>query len=296
MLPRIGLAALALAGLATFAAGAMAEPQQGSLRPALEASASKGGAQLVGEAQFGDLYDAKEVTLVFEVDPSKRYKLYGVCDEDCTELSVSARDADGDFIDNSSGQDSDAPVLEIDDFEGETISVEVFMMDCEANPCAFAVSLAEDPNASVRRSADLSELIASSPRNSRSEPSAAPDEDLVRDLKARALDHHALVGEIGSGKLATGEAYRYFFEADPDAIYSAFAICNCADLNMVARDDDDKTLDSDQDRDARPIVQVTLDSWPEARRKGRQRLVIEVKMADCGRASCNFAVALYKSK
>jgi len=293
------LAGLVLAGLAVVSANALAEPQQDSLRQALAASAGKSGDRLVGETKFGELEDAKEVALVFEVDPTKRYKLYSVCDDDCTELSVSARDAGGDLIDNSSGQDSDAPVLEIEDFKGSTISVEVFMMDCSVEPCAFAVSLAEDLNASVRRIADLSELIASSPgRSNTVEPGADSEEDLVGQLKAKAvaLDNLVLVGEIGTGKLGTGEAQRYFFEADPDAIYTAFALCNCADINLAALDDDDRTLASDLGSDTRPIVQVTSDNWPAERRKGRQRLVIEVKMAKCSSASCGFAVALHKSK
>jgi hypothetical protein len=297
MLPRMGVAGLALAGLATLAAGALAAPPKESLLQALEAEAKKDGERLIGDAKGGELDDAKEVTLTFEVDSTKQYKLYSVCDEDCSELSVSARDADGGFIDNSSGQDSDTPVLEVEDFKGSTISVDVFMMNCKADPCAFAVSLAQDPNASVRRIADLSELIGgSSSASNRVETSADSEEDLVSQLKARALDHLVLVGEIGAGKLGTGEAMRYFHDVDSDAIYTAFAICSCADLNMAARDDDDRTLASDLASDARPIVQVTLDSWPEARRKGEQRLVVEVKMADCGRASCGFAVALYKSK
>jgi hypothetical protein len=298
---KIGLAAGTLAlVIAAFTASSLAEPPGGLLAQALETSAKENGDRLVGETKVGELDDADEVTLILPVDPSKRYKLYGVCDDDCTELSVSARDADGDFIDNSSGQDSDTPVLEIDDFETRTISVEVYMMDCKAEPCAFAVSLAEGPDAARTAShiGALAELLVggSSGRSNTAEPSADSEEELVRELKTRALDHQVLVGEMESGKRATGEAMRYFYEVDPDAIYTAFALCNCADLNMVARDGDDKTLASDLASDARPIVQVTLDSWPESRRKGRQRLVIEVKMADCGAASCGFAVSLYKSK
>lgn len=281
-----------------FAGAALAEPP-GLLGEALRVSASNDGYRLVGEVKAEDLDDAEETTLTLKADPGKTYRLYGVCDGDCTELSISVRDARGDLVDNTSGQDTDTPVLEIEDFSGDTLSVEVFMMNCSEDPCAFAISLAEDPDApkTTKRTITLDELIASGSSSRRqSEPAAGSDEQLVASLKARPLDIHVLVGEIGVGRLGKGEAYRYFYDADPDAIYHAFAVCDCYNLDLVARDDDDKPLDSDTDSDSRPIVEVASDNWPEARRRGRQRLIIEVKMTDCGRDKCSFAVGLYKSK
>lgn len=302
MLPRIGLAGAILAGLAVFAGAAFAMPQTTNLQQALETSAKENNDRLVGDAKFGELDDAKEVKLTFEVDPNKTYKLYGVCDDDCTELSVSARDAEDGFIDNSSGQDSDTPVIEIEDFKGRTISVEVFMMNCKAEPCAFAVSLAEDPDAvpTTTRAIALAELIGGSATQTNTSNDRGLNDasrtDLSSRLKARVLDFLVPVGDIGVAELGTGEARRYFFEADPDTVYEAFAVCDCADLNLVAYDDDDHALASDLASDSRPGIEVFSDKWPRERRKGPQRLVMEVKMKDCGRASCGFAFGLYKSK
>lgn len=287
---RTGLVGIILAGLAAFASSSQAGPPVGSLARALEAAAKEDDHSLTGETKFGELADGREVTLTLDVDPDKTYKLYAVCDNDCTELSVRADDAKGHFVDNSSGQDNDTPILEVEDFEGETISVNVFMMNCEDAPCGFAVALAEDGDAvrSTTRTIALAELFAG---GSATKPETSNDRglndasraDLSSRLKARVLDFLAPVGEIGIGELGTGEARRYFFDADPDATYEAFAVCDCSNLDMVAYDDDDKALASDLDSDNRPGIEIVSDKWPEKRRKGRQRLVIAVKMADCGR-------------
>jgi hypothetical protein len=299
MLSRMRLAGIALASLGLLAS-AWAEPPSGLLVEMLGTSAAKSGDQLVGEAQGGELDDADEVIVTFEVDPGKTYKLFGVCDSDCTDLLISADDAKGEFIDTSLGQNTGTPVLEIDDFEGSTISVEVFMMNCKADPCAFAVSLAENQttrNASRAASlAELSALVGGARFDGDASPVAESDEDLIGQLKDRVPDHLVPVDDIGTGKLGTGEAMRYFYEADPGAIYDAFAVCDCRDLNLVFRDDDDAELASDLRSDNRPGIEIFSDSWPRERRSGRQRLVLEVKMKDCGRDKCSFAAGVYKAK
>jgi hypothetical protein len=290
---RTGLAGAMALGMAAFAAGSMAEPPKDTLRQALEASVQRTSDRLIGEAQFGELDDAGEVVLTFDVDPAKIYKLYSVCDADCTELSVSADDANGDFIDNSSNT---TPILEIEDFKGRSISVEVFMMNCKKEPCAFAVSLAEAPESRLRQSLRLADVLIGTP--GALDPTIrrdVTDAELVDQLRARVPDNFALVGEIGRGRLGSGEAMRYFFEVEPGAIYDVFAGCDCADLNLVARDGDDQALASDLASDNSPIIELTRDSWPAERRGGRQKLVVEVKMKDCGGANCGFAAGLYRA-
>jgi hypothetical protein len=291
---RFGLAGLFVAGLATFVMIALAEPQQQSLRQALADSAGKNGERLVGEAQGGDLDDADEVVLTFTVDPSKAYKLYGACDSDCTKLSVTAEDADGDTIDWS-GSDDANPVLKIDDFSGSTISVEVFMTDCKADPCAFAVSLAETgARRTISSAVAVAEILSGVAFDSGKIP-AASEEELVSALKERTFDSWKLVNEVGVARLKTGEAYRYFHEVDPDGVYEGLAVCDCADLDLVFRDDDDHALTSDLASGNRPGVEIFSGKWPKERRSGKQRLILEVRMTGCGRDSCTFAAGVYRA-
>jgi hypothetical protein len=91
---------------------------------------------------------------------------------------------------------------------------------------------------------------------------------------------------------------RYRFDVDPGGIYDVFAFCDssCGNLDLVARDDDDKELASDKASDARPIVEIVPDTWPASRRAGQQKLIIDVRMTSCSRASCGYTVGVYGNK
>jgi hypothetical protein len=292
----MGLTGLVAAGLGLLASAAEAAPPSENLRQALEAKAGRDNARLVGQAQGGALNDADEAMITFEVDPNKAYKLYSVCDSDCTELSVSADDANGDTIDWSGSVGGASPMLNLDDFSGSTIKVEVFMMNCKADPCAFAVALAEAPGSrrTVSDIAALSAVLGGGAIAGDAKP-AASEQELVAELKERIFDSWKLVGEIGLASLKTGEARRYVYEVDPAFIYEGRASCDCANLDLVFYDAGDRELDSDFASDSRPMIEISSDNWSRERRTGRQRLVLEVKMKECGRDSCKFAAGVYRA-
>jgi hypothetical protein len=296
---------LACAGAAGSAFADRLSAASGQIRKLLEDAAKSDDYSIVGEIRFGQLKEVDDQTFTFKVDPKKSYVAYGACDAKCNEFSLEAREKDGDYIDGSSGQDNDHPLIAIEDFKGDEITIEATMFECDDEPCVFGIALAEntDAGATATRSVTLSELLSPSASSSAStsdsaEPSDEELADLAGKLKKSVPDGLIQVGDIGTGKRATGEAMRYRFDVDPGKIYEVFAFCDssCGNLDLVAYDDDDKELASDKASDARPIVEIVPDTWPASRRAGQQKLIIEVRMTSCSRAFCGYTVGVYGNK
>lgn len=132
---RPALVATTLAMLTALGAGAVAEPPREKL---LEALATAIGEPPTGAVQFGELKDADETEFTVNVDPGMTYHVFGVCDANCTQLSLAAKDSKGELIDITNRK---APKVDIDKFEGATISITVMMMNCQSEPCGFALAL-----------------------------------------------------------------------------------------------------------------------------------------------------------
>jgi len=296
---------LACAGVAGSAFADRLSAASGQIRKLLEDAAKSDDYSIVGEIRFGQLEEVDDQSFTFKVDPNKSYVAYGACDANCSEFSLEAREKDGGFIDGSSGQDNDHPMIAIEDFKGDEITIEATMFECDDEPCVFGIALAEDPNArrATTRTITLSELLSPSVLSTApSSDGAGPSDEelaaLADRLKKSAPDGLVLVGDIETGKRATGEAMRYRFDVDPGGIYDVFAFCDssCGNLDLVARDDDDKELASDKASDARPIVEIVPDTWPASRRAGQQKLIIDVRMTSCSRASCGYTIGVYGNK
>jgi hypothetical protein len=305
---------LACAGATGIAFADRLSSASGKIRELLEQAAKDDDFPIVGDLKFGQIKEVDDQIFTFKVDPGRTYVAYGACDEHCTEFSLSAREKGGAFIDNSSGQDNDHPFIIIEDFKGDEITIEATMFECDDEPCAFGVALAESGEAepprtgrTVAQTFTLAELLTGGSSTSSSSGSANPDTtepsdeelaELADRLKKSAPDGLVQVGDVGTGKRAVGEAMRYSFDIDPGKIYDVFAFCDssCGNLDLVAYDDEDKELASDKANDARPIVEIIPDTWPASRRSGQQKLIIEVRMTSCSRAFCGYTVGVYGNK
>lgn len=99
--------------------------------------------RLVGRIETRDLEEDEEVTVYFNLDPAKFYFVYGACDDDCSDLNLSAEDGDGDWVD-SDEEDDDAPMIVIVPGEaGSQLAITAHMVSCEADTCVTGIGLYE---------------------------------------------------------------------------------------------------------------------------------------------------------
>lgn len=310
--------ALALAACVGVAGSAFADrlsQASDQIRKRLQEQAQSHKVSIVGEIRIGQLVEPDDETFTFKVDPGKAYVAFGACDDSCSELSLAAREKGGAFIDNSSGQDNDHPLIAIEDFKGDEITIEATMFECDADPCVFGIALAETGAARSSRTADpialLDLLFSDSSRgttttgNSNSvdnEPADAELSDearaaLVAALRKRVPEFFEQSDDILTGKLKSGEHKQWQYEVDPGGIHEIYAICDdCGNLDLFAYDEDGNKLGSDTDSDSKPALEITSDSWPRERRSGKQKLIIDVRMISCSKNACGYSVGTFKPK
>jgi|GEM_PF-926779 len=134
------LAAMALAGMG--AAVAQTQTIEDYVRGLITENVEPG-ERLIGRVEIRELEEGDETWLVFNLDEDKSYFVYGACDDDCSDIDLTAEDGDGHQVD-SDEQDDDAPVLLISSGEaGDELHVRASMATCEADVCVLGVGLYE---------------------------------------------------------------------------------------------------------------------------------------------------------
>lgn len=126
----------------SIAALLTAEPapaaQDGAVRQLLAAADQLfvGRASNTGIEGFGDLKDGEDATFTLALRPGGQYFVVGVCDQDCSDLDLEARNSAGVELDSDYEVD-DAPVLSFTAGRTGEVALDVLMSDCSAEPCRY---------------------------------------------------------------------------------------------------------------------------------------------------------------
>lgn len=91
----------------------------------------------------GALEDDATQPFTATLTAGKTYVLMAVCDTDCSDLDLTLRDGDGDFVVEDTEVD-DAPVIEFTVTASGEFTLDVTMFECTANICYFGVALFEE--------------------------------------------------------------------------------------------------------------------------------------------------------
>jgi len=83
----------------------------------------------------GDLDDSESVDIPLSLRAGREYYIVGVCDNDCTDLDMSAN-AGGDDLD-SDYADDDVPILNFRAGSSGRVTLHVSMANCDVEPCRF---------------------------------------------------------------------------------------------------------------------------------------------------------------
>ncbi|MDH3403423.1 MAG: hypothetical protein OES32_19605 [Acidobacteriota bacterium] len=94
------------------------------------------------EAEDPALDQDESTLLQVDLDDEAVYTIIGICDADCLDLDLYLLDADGNDLDEDTQTDAQ-PAIEI---KGPgSFLLDVYMVDCRAEPCYFAVGLLQGP-------------------------------------------------------------------------------------------------------------------------------------------------------
>lgn len=145
-----GLIFASMAGAAlTLGAPAAAQQQQEEVSPYVQQVAARLGAvtQQLSEAGYGEpeligfnaINGGASQAISYTTQDNRPIMIVGVCDDDCTDLDLRVRDAQGGVL----GEDvlTDAiPVVTVES-TARPLNVDVIMAACTQNPCVFGVAV-----------------------------------------------------------------------------------------------------------------------------------------------------------
>jgi len=98
------------------------------------------GMQRLGNPLVGSIAAGSSATLEVNLKAGRRYRLFGVCDNDCSDLDLRLVDPSGTTVAEDVDTD-DVPILAHTAQRSGSYRVQVIMARCSANPCRYGVSL-----------------------------------------------------------------------------------------------------------------------------------------------------------
>ena len=88
----------------------------------------------------GSLYDNDSTRWTATLEAGRYYKIFGVCDGDCTDLDLELRDEFGNLV-NFDRASNDHPYVMVTPRYTQRYSINVKMADCWSSPCAYALGI-----------------------------------------------------------------------------------------------------------------------------------------------------------
>lgn len=98
------------------------------------------GYQAMYSPSSGSLYDNDSTRWTAVLEAGQQYKIFGVCDGDCTDLDLELRDQFDNLV-TYDRADDDHPYVTVTPRYTQRYSVNVKMADCWSSPCAYAFGI-----------------------------------------------------------------------------------------------------------------------------------------------------------
>jgi hypothetical protein len=138
----------ALLGVSLIASAAQAQDQwERVVRSQLQsvgAATERNGYTMASDIYQGRLDDDANTSLNVTLQSGKDYMLWGVCDQDCSDIDLVIYDSNGNEVD-SDLQTDDKPLLHVVPSSTGRYRIKVSMVKCSANPCRYGVGLWSKP-------------------------------------------------------------------------------------------------------------------------------------------------------
>ncbi|MEO6068332.1 MAG: hypothetical protein ABIQ41_10185 [Gemmatimonadales bacterium] len=245
----------------------------------------RNGYQMASDIFQGRLDDDATTNLTVDLESGKDYAMWGVCDQDCSDIDLTLYDNNGNEID-SDLQTDDKPLLHVIPSRSAKYRIKVSMVSCSANPCRYGVGLWSRNAGSSNNN--------NSPSNSNS--SSSSDGDRWEAVVRRQLDEagkiatdrgYAMSHEIFMGRLDDDANESLNIPLDSGTQYILVGKCDqdCTDVDLTIYDPNGNEIDSDLETDDKPVLQLTAHS------NGRYR--VKVSMVTCTANPCRYGVGVW---
>ena len=276
----------ALLGLTLTATAAQAQDQwervvRSELQRVGRASEQRG-YTMATDVYQGRLDDDESTNLTVTLERGKDYVMWGVCDQDCSDIDLVIYNSDGDEVDSDLETD-DKPLLHVVPSRDGRYKVKVTMVNCSADPCRYGVGLWSKPAGSESSSSSTS----STDNNGDDRWQAVVREQLVRAGRVWNDQGYSMSHEIFMGSLNDDASESLNIPLDGGTQYVLMGTCDqdCTDVDLIIYDPDGKQIDKDEETDDKPILQLT------ARNSGRYR--VKVSMPTCSADPCRYGVGVW---
>ncbi len=226
------------------------------------------GYEIRGDGHTGTLDNADSEDFSVMLESGVTYAFLGVCDEDCSDVDLSINDEYGELID-SDYQDDDVPVVEVTPQSTGRYTIHVYMADCTAEPCYYAVGT----------------FASVAPANNEWEVQVEAQINTAGSLFSD--EGYTQRREPYTGSLGQAGSHDFNVRLERGISYALLAVCDadCSDIDLMISDDKGVEVDSDYEDDDLPIVEVC------PKRSGTYR--VHVYMANCSNEPCYYGVGSF---
>lgn len=286
----------ALFGVALFATTAQAQDQwervvRDQLRQVGTASEGRG-YTMSHDIYMGRLDDDATTNLTLNLDAGKAYEIWGVCDQDCSDIDMVLYDEHDNEVDSDLLTD-DKPLVEVTPRHSAQFRIKVTMATCRVNPCRYGVGV-WSKNASNNDVNNANSVNSANSNSSGSNSGSGGDqwEAVVRAQLNTAGQQEASNGyqmshEIFMGRLDDDANESLTIPLDGGNEYILIGKCDqdCSDLDLTIYDPSGNEVASDIATDDSPTLHI------KSAVNGNYRL--KVAMPACRVNPCRYGVGVW---
>lgn len=237
------------------------------------------GYHLTTDIFMGRLDDDATTNQNVSLESGQDYAIWGVCDQDCTDIDLTLYDDDGNQVDQDI-QTDDKPLVRVTPRRNGRYRIKVSMATCSANPCRYGVGV----------------WSRAARGGNSSDNSSSSEGDRWERVVRQQLDNSGqqyrdqgftMSHEIFMGRLDDDSNESLNIPLDGGTRYRLAGVCDqdCTDVDLTIYDPDGNEVDSDLETDDHPRLTVV----PE--RSGRYR--VKVSMVACSANPCRYGVGVW---
>lgn len=285
----------ALLGVALVATTAHAQDQwERVVRSQLQTvgSASEGrGFHMDHDIYMGRLDDDAITNLTVNLDAGKSYEIWGVCDQDCSDIDMVLYDDNDNEIDSDLLTD-DKPLVEVTPRHTGGFRIKVTMANCRANPCRYGVGV-WSKNATANDANNANSVNSSGNSGSTSSSSGTDQWEAVVRAQLNTAGQqeqgngYQMSHEIFMGRLDDDANESLTIPLDGGNEYILIGKCDqdCSDMDLTIYDPSGNEVASDLATDDSPTLHI------KSAVNGNYRL--KVAMPACRVNPCRYGVGVW---
>ena len=273
----------ALLGLVFVASAARAQDRyeevvRSELRRVGQTSENSG-YHLTPDMFMGRLDDDATTNQNVSLEAGNDYAIWGVCDQDCSDIDLTLYDEDGDQVDQDI-QTDDKPLVRVTPRRNGRYRIKISMANCSANPCRYGVGVWVRTARSG--GSDNSGNSGEGDRWERVVRQQLDNAGRVATDRGYAMSH-----EVFMGRLDDDQNESLNIPLDGGTKYILVGVCDqdCSDVDLTIYDPDGNEVDSDLETDDKPVLELT------PRSDGRYR--VKVSMVACSANPCRYGVGVW---